>query len=104
MDEIGMFRNSRPMKSDITERKRGEEAHPEAHQVLQSALDALPAQIAILDEAGKILAVNAAWRRFAEADLEVGPVGPVGAVGPVGTNYLELCEGGRRKPARQRLE
>jgi PAS domain S-box-containing protein len=51
----------------------------------------LPAQIAILDEAGKILAVNAAWRRIAQADLAVGPAGTVG------TNYLELCERGAEK-------
>jgi len=91
MDESGMLTNTVASASDRAERKRGEEALPETHQILQSALDALPAQIAILDEEGKILAVNAAWWRFAAADLEVGPAGRVG------TNYLELCEGGAEK-------
>lgn len=51
-----------------------------------AVLDALPAHIALLDEAGTIVAVNKAWRRFAEAnhfrDLRAG----------VGTNYIALCE------------
>jgi PAS domain S-box-containing protein len=37
-----------------------------AQQFWQSVLDALSANIAILDEAGTIVAVNARWRRFAE--------------------------------------
>ena len=39
----------------------------ESHRFLQSALDALSAQIAIVDSEGKIMAVNAPWRRFAAA-------------------------------------
>jgi PAS domain S-box-containing protein len=47
-------------------------------QLLASALDSLSANIAILDEAGTIVAVNASWRRFADdnglgwADYGVG--------------------------------
>ncbi len=53
---------------------------------LQAAFDALPSQLAILDEAGTILAVNAAWRAFAEAnDLGWADYG-------VGRNYLHVCE------------
>jgi PAS domain S-box-containing protein len=37
-----------------------------AHFLFRSALDALEANIAILDEAGRIVAVNRSWRRFAD--------------------------------------
>ncbi|MFT4039207.1 MAG: PAS domain S-box protein [Thermomicrobiales bacterium] len=55
--------------------------------LLQAALDALPAHVAILDAEGCIVAVNRAWRRFGAAnDLELGD-------GGIGVNYLEACEG-----------
>ena len=37
----------------------------EAEALLRSTLDALSAHIAVLDEAGTIIAVNQAWRAFA---------------------------------------
>jgi len=54
---------------------------------LQSILDALPEHIAVIDPAGRIVLVNAAWRRFAQAngDVELFRSGP-------GANYLEVCE------------
>jgi two-component system CheB/CheR fusion protein len=53
--------------------------------LLQAALDALPAHIAILDAAGNIVAVNAAWREFgAENALALAEDG-------VGSNYLVAC-------------
>jgi signal transduction histidine kinase len=53
---------------------------------LQSVFDALPAHVAVLDADGTILAVNAAWRRFAPAH------GYAGADHGVGANYLEICQ------------
>ncbi len=50
---------------DITGRKAAEIAARETREVLQSTLDSLAAHVAILDRDGVILAVNAAWRRFA---------------------------------------
>jgi diguanylate cyclase (GGDEF)-like protein len=56
-----------------------------SRQFLQSTLDALATQIAILDESGRIIAVNAAWGR-----QETGnPL--VGAACGEGTNYLDAC-------------
>ena len=54
---------------------------------LQSIIDALPEHIAVIDPAGRIVLVNAAWRRFAQAngDVELYRSGP-------GANYLEVCE------------
>jgi DNA-binding response OmpR family regulator len=68
------------------ERRLAEESLQRSQHFLQSALDALAAHIAILDEAGAVLAVNAAWRRNGLANPYPGA-----ACGP-GTNYLEVCE------------
>jgi two-component system nitrate/nitrite sensor histidine kinase NarX len=54
--------------TDITGRKQVERALRTSQQFLQSALDSLSGNIAILDAEGTILAVNASWRHFAEAN------------------------------------
>jgi two-component system NarL family sensor kinase len=55
-------------------------------QELQQTLDSLSAHIAILDESGEIVAVNHAWRAFAEANgSDPGRVSE-------GANYLRVCE------------
>ena len=53
---------------------------------LQQTLDSLSAHIAILDESGEIVAVNGAWRAFAEAN------GGDPAKVSEGANYLGACE------------
>jgi PAS domain S-box-containing protein len=58
----------------------------EAKRFLQSTLDALSAHIAILDERGTIIAVNATWNRFACEHHLMDNRGVVGA------NYLQLCD------------
>jgi PAS domain S-box-containing protein len=52
------------------------------------ALDALSARIAVLDGRGRILAVNEAWRRFAEESPAAGSALAVGG------DYLAVCERG----------
>jgi signal transduction histidine kinase/AmiR/NasT family two-component response regulator len=59
--------------------KLSEETARESHRFLQSALDALPAQIGLLDADGTIIAVNAAWRRLSEAKHWPWPEAGVGA-------------------------
>jgi diguanylate cyclase (GGDEF)-like protein/PAS domain S-box-containing protein len=71
---------------DITERKQMEQALRESERFLHSTLDALTKHICVIDEEGRILAVNKAWREFALAN---------GA--PPDTvwekiNYLAVCE------------
>ena len=51
----------------------------------QSTLDSLTARVAILDEGGAILAVNRAWRRFAEEEGAKTDL--------LGSNYLASCAG-----------
>ena len=54
--------------------------------IFSSILDALPGHIAILDETGRIVMVNRAWRQFAyENSLKTGNFG-------IGQNYLDICE------------
>jgi PAS domain S-box-containing protein len=74
---------------DITEQRAAERAARSTRELLQSSLDAMTAQVAILDGTGKIVAVNAAWQRVAELLAEVGEHYFVGA------NYVEQCERGR---------
>lgn len=64
----------------------GRVASPATDSKLSRVFDALPQQIAVLDEDGTISYVNRAWRDFAERHGN--------AVGryPVGVNYLHACE------------
>lgn len=59
---------------------------PEAERFIQSALDALSAHIAILNENGEIIGVNEAWRQFASQNsFKDGEYG-------IGLNYLSVCD------------
>lgn len=78
---------------DITERKRAEEALRESeraqHELARRQsviLNALPANICLLDHDGNIVEVNDAWRAFASAN------GFRGKDYGIGRNYLEVCE------------
>ena len=74
------------IKQDVTKRKRAETALIESKLFLKSTLDALSSHIAILDEHGTILEVNAAWHRFAcENKFQGDHHG-------VGENYLKVCD------------
>src|SRR5262245_41050049 len=73
---------------DITQRKRAEREAARSRQLLQSSLDALSPQIAILDGTGTVVAVNKAWA------AQCGPHGLSGA--RVGSNYLAFCGSARR--------
>ncbi len=79
-DEIAVFFR------DITGRKLAEFAARDTQALLQSTLDALSTQIAILDRRGVVIAANAAWQRFGSAgpnsDRRCG----------VGTSYFDYWE------------
>jgi PAS domain S-box-containing protein len=75
---------------DITERKRIEDVLRESERFAHSTVNALSAHIAILDAQGTIVAVNDAWRKFAE---ENGPNNLL--LQPAifeGVNYLDTAE------------
>jgi PAS domain S-box-containing protein len=71
--------------ADITERKQAEAALIASERFNRATLDALTANIAILDETGTIVAVNRSWREFAQAN------GADPAKVSEGVNYLAVC-------------
>ncbi len=85
LDEHGIPCGVAGIARNITQRKKDEAALLESKRFLQSTLDALSAHIAILDENGAIIAVNAAWSQFARQNAFPGSDFGIGA------NYLELC-------------
>jgi len=68
------------------QRKVSEAAVAQAHRFAQATVDALPDNIAVLDTDGTVVAVNSAWRNFANEN------GFIGSECLVGTNYLRACE------------
>jgi two-component system NtrC family sensor kinase len=85
-DEEGRITHFVGEQEDISERKRMEVSLLESERLARATVDALSAHLAILDEAGTIVAVNRAWREFAEANP------PVATNVCEGTNYLEVCD------------
>jgi PAS domain S-box-containing protein len=51
-----------------------------AKGLLNATLDSLTAQIAVLDASGRIIAVNQAWRQFAEHNVPTWPADPIGTI------------------------
>lgn len=96
-DEEGRPRYDVVHVTDITERRRAETALRETREFAQSTLDALSSNMCVLDETGAIVAVNKAWKDFAESN----PREPANGAGEVvaaleglseGANYLEVCD------------
>ena len=71
---------------ELAERMEIERSLLQARSFLRSTFDSLRFQIAILDETGKVIAVNADWRRFAR---EHGMTDPEAGKG---MNYLDVCD------------
>ncbi|RYG69327.1 PAS domain S-box protein, partial [bacterium] len=69
-----------------TERKKTEIALQQAQSFAQATVDALPSSIAVLDENGVIVTVNAAWCTLGDAN------GFTALARHVGSNYLKSCE------------
>jgi PAS domain S-box-containing protein len=84
-DDRDQFKGYRGITRDITERRQAALAQ-EPHRFQPAILDALDAPIAVLDQAGAVLASNQAWRVFADTHCGVGR----GVA--VGSNYLAVCD------------
>jgi len=72
--------------TDITARQQAEEAARAAAELNQAILSSLTANIAVVDKAGCIIAVNAAWTQFSRENRNSA----VNGTG-IGTNYLVAC-------------
>lgn len=73
---------------DITERRLAEEALLASQAFANSTIDAISANLCVLDKSGRILAVNQAWRDFFEQNHPA----PDGLNYCIGSNYLEICD------------
>lgn len=74
---------------DITTMKRAEQALLDSEAFARGILDSLNDSIAVIDSKGVVLAVNEAWKRF--ADENSGESGKPPQSTEVGSNYLEIC-------------
>ncbi|MFC3079975.1 PAS domain S-box protein [Phenylobacterium terrae] len=70
---------------DITERRETQARVEEARGLLQGSLDAMPAEIALLDQSGRIVEVNTAWRRM------IADRGGRWPADGVGQRYVDVC-------------
>lgn len=77
--------NTPASQRDDAARTAGEPFASRSAAISPAVLDALPAHIAVLDTRGTIIAVNAAWRTFAQQNGLTDPHAGIGA------NYLEVC-------------
>lgn len=88
----GTFLGHVGLTSDITERRRADDALRDSREFAQTTIDALSSHICVLDETGTIIAVNQAWTKFAgdnpAADSNRGQPDCLGE----GTNYLAVCD------------
>ncbi|CAG0978503.1 two-component system, sensor histidine kinase and response regulator [Myxococcaceae bacterium] len=72
---------------EVQTRERAQAELERSRRFSQRALDALGEHIAVLDEEGRITAVNAAWQRFGDVNhLRSRRYG-------LGMNYLTICDG-----------
>lgn len=92
-DVVVMGKSVRPSLLTINGDGTPQQRHTEAEGFVKSALDALSSHVAILDQDGTILDVNAAWRQFARDN------GFAGSDHGVGLNYLAVCDNAATRDA-----
>ncbi|HOX38948.1 MAG TPA: PAS domain S-box protein [Candidatus Brocadiia bacterium] len=97
-DENGEFSSLLAIATDITDIKRAEKALRESELFLRSVLDGLSANIAIVNEAGEIIAVNKAWRNFVRENP------PVTINVCEGADYLNVCDSAQGPDAGTAME
>src|SRR5271166_6258499 len=89
-----------PILQGMRERKSDTDRRLPASNSLQEAvLQALPIQMAVLDQSGTIVYVNAAWQTFAHENDA-----PSLAETSVGLNYLAICDQAVRSHSEHAVE
>ena len=93
----GQFMGHIGLCADITDRREAEQALRASQEFAQSTIDALSSHICVTDDAGTIIAVNKAWREFANANRKNGAVDLHAETNDfkgvsVGANYLDVCD------------
>lgn len=79
--------------TDITQLKRMQQQLSDSEVFISSILDSLTAHIVVLNSQGEIMAVNNAWRHFAEDNGL-----PKNSSAMLGVNYLTTCQKAVNKP------
>ena len=87
---LRLRRSLTKLSDSIMQRHQAQAMHAQSERLARATVDALSAQIAILDENGIILAVNQAWRRFAIENNGDQ------AKWQEGANYLAVCDAAAR--------
>ncbi len=83
--EVGLMLASIGIGAAI-ERHQAEHAVRDSEQLTRAVLDAMDAQIAVLDQSGYIVLVNDAWSALS------GATGVLAGMGGVGDDYASLCD------------
>ena len=76
--------------TDISQLKETEQALMASEEHLRAVQDSLPANLAVIDGDGKVIAVNERWRRFARENGDPGLTHTC-----EGVNYLDVCRRAR---------
>ena len=84
-----MTRANSSLLGILEDQLRAETALRESEEFNRGVLNSMMAHIAVLDHSGKIIAVNDAWRQFAQDNLDQRE--DLLARSEVGTNYLDIC-------------
>jgi two-component system sensor histidine kinase/response regulator len=92
-NEGGEIKHFVAVKQEITERKHMEEKLRDRDNFNTSILNSLTSHIAVLNEHGVIIAVNNAWRQFAQDNGLLEPYQSM-----LGINYLEVCKKAINQP------
>lgn len=98
-DAYGVIFGTVGVVRDITQRRATADALIRSEAMSRSILNALPSHIAVLDDSGTIVAVNAAWMRYYE-----NHGGDDSQMAGIGQNYLTVCDrvlGGERAKAEE---
>ncbi len=74
------------LREALRRREQAEAANRESERIALSTIDALSAQLCVLDETGTLIVANRAWYEAAES--HGAPAAKIG----VGVNYLAICD------------
>lgn len=71
---------------DVTAARAAEESFRQSQQMMGCVLNSLSAHVAVIDDSGRIVAVNRTWERL------MRDAGVAHASAGIGSNYLDACE------------
>lgn len=75
--------------TDLSAQYAAAEAHRVSEEFNRAILNSIPSEVAVIDNDGKIVAVNEAWSRFAIENAD--PDGQSLRTTGIGANYLAVC-------------